>query len=219
MKSFDYDKISHFYDDLEVDDEINRCMVESLHDLFSKHGIVKVWDAACGTGAQSVSLTELGYEVIASDIGDNMLEKARSKKCSGKISFSKGDIRYFQPNTVDAVISMTNVLGHFQESSLKEALDNVSSSLVQGGLYIADFDNRSFLEFPGRVPDGYFVSGKGEFRGSIVQRLSKATVRGDGLYHMHDRWVSKHETIHEAEWDLQSWYREEIESLLESCGF
>jgi ubiquinone/menaquinone biosynthesis C-methylase UbiE len=219
LKSFDYDKISHFYDDIEVDSELNQVMLENLDRLFKRRGVSAVWDAACGTGAQALALANLGYKVTASDIGDSMLEQARKKSCLGQITFHKGDLCHFHSGSQDAVISMTNVLGHFNVEQVKEALDNVATSLSTGGVYIADFDNRSFLEFPGRIPQGFFVSGKGQVDGQDVQRLTQAKPVKDGIFDMHDRWVSKNETIHEANWDLKSWYYHEIQELIEDAGF
>lgn len=219
MKSFDYDKISHFYDDIEIDSELNQVMLENLDRLFKSRAVSTVWDAACGTGAQALALANLGYELTASDIGESMLAQARNKSCSGKITFHKGDICHFNGGSQDAVISMTNVLGHFNVEQMKAVLDNVAASLNTGGVYIADFENRSFLEFPGRMPQGFFVSGKGQIDGCDVQRLTNAKPVKDGIFEMLDRWVSKHETIHEASWDLKSWYLCEMQELIEAAGF
>jgi ubiquinone/menaquinone biosynthesis C-methylase UbiE len=218
LKSFDYSKISHFYDDLEVDLDLNSGILENLDRIFKTYGCKKVWDGACGTGVQALALADKGYQLLASDIDGDMLGLARAKKCTGNVQFLQGDICELQVDCQDAIISMTNVLSHFDEGRMKALLKNISASLKRGGLYIADFENRSFLEFPDRLPEDFFVSGEGKFKEQNVKRMTKACSLGDGLYEMTDRWKTEEQVIHEASWDLKAWYRDEIQALLEEAG-
>src|ERR1700722_14709173 len=53
-----------------------------LHGLlqrFSGHPVLRVLDIACGTGSHAIELERLGYDVLGSDISDDMLARAKAK--------------------------------------------------------------------------------------------------------------------------------------------
>jgi 2-polyprenyl-3-methyl-5-hydroxy-6-metoxy-1,4-benzoquinol methylase len=54
-----------------------------------------ILDAACGIGAQTIGLTEIGYAVTASDISGDAIERARREAQSRgpDIPFQIGDLR------------------------------------------------------------------------------------------------------------------------------
>ena len=42
--------------------------------LFSRYGVRRVLDAACGTGHHAIALAERGYEVVGADLSRAMIE-------------------------------------------------------------------------------------------------------------------------------------------------
>jgi len=219
MQPFNYDDIAQYYDQLELDVELNASLVSGLSQIFREHQVKKIWDAACGTGAQSLPLAAAGFEVIASDLSPAMLRCARNKKALGKVSFSSGDIRNFCPGTVDAVISLYNALGHLSRSDLKKALVNAAGNLRSGGLFVGDFDNRSFLVQEGVLTDQFYMSGEGVLDDKPFKRLTRALIGENGCFEICDRWLVDEELLYEATWDLQTWSQEELEQLATDCGY
>jgi len=74
---------------------------------------MKILDVGCGTGNYSIKLAELGCEVTAIDVSQNMLtiakEKARRKNLN--IIFEMGSVERldFKDNSFDAVASITAI--------------------------------------------------------------------------------------------------------------
>lgn len=101
----------------------------------------------CGTGSQVFWLAKCGYEVIGADINSKMLKVASSKAKKEKLAlrFLKGDTRSTQVGKFDAVITIFNAVYHLPKDDFEEAIRNISSNLKDGGLYIFDINNLSFL--------------------------------------------------------------------------
>ena len=219
LKPFNYDHIASFYDAVEASSELNSTILNNLISRFKEHGVSRVWDCACGTGNQAVGLAESGFKVTASDLSDQMLDMAKDKTESKNISFHQADLTDFRIKAVDAAIAITNVLLHFTEDQLISSFKNIHCNLKPGGLFIADFDNRAFLETPDIIPKGHYLSGEGIIDEKPAHRLTLAENLGEGLFLMNDRWIVEKQTLHEASWHLKSWYKSEIENLLEDSGF
>ena len=211
---FNYDQAAYFYDTLELDEGINRKMLRGLLDVFEKNSVKKVWDSACGTGAQAIPIAEGGYEVIATDINECMVSLARDKK---DLDFRQGDMRDFNPGKVDAVISMMNPFGHLSKIGAAKSLQNFHKHLNEGGVLVGDVDNRGFLELV--LTDEPFISSVRFIEREKYIRRTQAKKMRDGLYELYDVWYKGDYVIYEGGWDLQTWYKAELEELLHNCGF
>ncbi|MCM8531732.1 MAG: class I SAM-dependent methyltransferase [Lentisphaeraceae bacterium] len=218
MLRFNYDKIVDIYDSFEISDDTNKQMTEKVSEVLKEKECSSVWDAACGTGAQAIPLAKAGFKVHASDISPHMLNVARKKAEALRIDFFQGDMtlnyEILQP---DAVITLYNALGHLNKDQFHQAVKNFSKTLPEGGLFIGDVDNRAYLEKSGQIPKGFFLSGQNEESGWT--RLSKADPIGFGLYRMQDKWFEHDSAKISEKWDLQTWYKDELEDELDSCGF
>ena len=217
MQDFNYDHIAPYYDQLELDSELNQKLVSGLCKFFENHTIKSVWDASCGTGAQCIPLADAGYKVHASDISASMLKHAAAK--TKDINFNQGDICSHRVSKVDAVISLYNALGHLNRERLQQALYNVHSQLNTNGFFIGDFDNRMFLETPGILSKDYFLSGQGVLDNKKFQRLTRALPLNNGRYKISDRWLVDKQLFHEADWELQTWTLKELAKMAKACGF
>lgn len=215
LKPFKYDHASQFYDLLELDGKLNDDMVAGLRKTLEVRKCRTVWDASCGTGAQSIPLLESGFEISGTDICHEMVQKAIAKGTA--IDFQQADMRLHKLEPVDAVIVMMNSLGHLSTEGLKEALENFHTNLKPGGLLIADFDNRLFLEQ--NLIDDFFVS-----RVCFVERVkhlrqTKAVPVGEGIYEITDVWQKLDEVFFEETCEVQSWSCHEMTELLQNSGF
>lgn len=214
LMPFNYDQAAYLYDSLELDTELNKRMVRGLVNVFEHHSVKKVWDAACGTGAQAVPLAEEGYQLVASDLNESMISLARDKM---DLDFKVGDMRTFSPGKVDAVISMMNVFGHLTKDDTEEAFQNFYKNLNEGGVLVGDVDNRGFLELV--LTEEPFISSVKFIDTEKYVRRTQAKKMGDGIYELYDIWFKGDHVIYEDGWDVQTWYRDELEHLLLSTGF
>lgn len=211
---FNYDQAAYFYDTLELDAELNKKMIRGLLDVFERNSVKRVWDSACGTGAQAIPIYEEGYEVVASDINESMVSLARDK---ARLDFLQGDMRDFDSGKVDAVISMMNPFGHLSKIGARQSLENFHKNLNEGGVLVGDVDNRGFLELI--LTEEPFVSAVKFIEKAKYTRRTQAKKMRDGLYELFDIWFKGDCVIYEGGWDLQTWYKDELESLLLSTGF
>lgn len=118
-----------------------------IESILKKHRVKSVLDLTCGTGSQVFWLKKRGYEVIGSDFNLKMLKIAKSKAKKKKldIKFLKGDMRTIQVGKFDAAITIFNAIGHLTKRDFEKAMQNIRKNLKDGGLYIFDINNLSYL--------------------------------------------------------------------------
>lgn len=103
-----------------------------------------VLDLACGTGSLSIELSRRGYELIAADISEEMLNQAREKseKAQQKILFLNQDMREFELyGTVDSILCTCDSLNYLlEEEEVKQVFRLADNYLNPGGLFIFDLN-------------------------------------------------------------------------------
>jgi len=126
MQNVDYKKLAKYYDS-----------------LIKKYGNNEkiVLDLACGTGSLSVLLAKLGYDVVATDVSEQMLSQAMSKVESfGNPIFlnqSMQELDLF--GTIDAAVCSLDSINHINKADdVVKALQKVSLFMNKGGVFIFD---------------------------------------------------------------------------------
>jgi len=128
-------------------EENSKVVNSTIESILKKHGAKSVLDLTCGTGSQVFWLARRGYEVIGSDFNKAMLEVARAKAKTENLNlqFLEGDMRTTQVGQFDAVLTIFNAVGHLTKPDFEKAMRNIHSNLNEGGLYIFDINNLSYL--------------------------------------------------------------------------
>lgn len=139
---FEYQKFPEYFDAININettDEKNAV----IEQLLKTQQVKTVFDMTCGTGSQVFYLGERGYQVTGSDFSPALLKIARQKAKVKKIpvEFIDGDVRNLKIGSFDAVITMFNAIGHLTKAGFSKALNNISSNLREGGIYIFDILN------------------------------------------------------------------------------
>lgn len=116
-----------------------------LDEIFKLNKVKSILDFACGTGAQAVGLSKLGYDVTAVDLNNAMLNQAKQKAGSLKINFLLGDMVTSKIGTFDSVISIFNAIGHLTQSEFAKFLENAYSQLKEKGILVFDIFNLTAL--------------------------------------------------------------------------
>ncbi len=111
--------------------------------LFSRYGVRRVLDAACGTGHHAIALAERGYEVVGADLSKAMIERAKAAQV--KVPFVEAGFGEFKRKVgggFDALICLGNSLPHILTSEgLVEALIDMRQVVEKGVLVI---QNRNY---------------------------------------------------------------------------
>jgi SAM-dependent methyltransferase len=151
-----------------------------LHDLLrrlSGRPVRRVLDIACGTGSHAIELERLGYDVVGSDISEDMLARARerAREASSAVHFETHDMRFLevQSGPFDAVLCLFDAIGHVQTTAaIKQTLRAVHRHLRDDGLFVLEFWHAAAMA--GRhdpVRARRFPTEQGE-----ILRLSETTV-------------------------------------------
>lgn len=123
-----YDCWSHTYDTgrnltRDFDQAVTRKILASL----KSHAVVEI---GCGTGKNTLWLSQIAERVHAIDASVAMLEKAKAKVNSTNVTFTIGDIRkpWIGTDTSADLITCNLVLEHIQDLSFifSEASRNIS---------------------------------------------------------------------------------------------
>lgn len=94
-----------------------------------------VIELGCGTGKNTVFLTQIAEKVYALDFSAYMVEKAKEKVNSANVIFSKGDITKqwsYDDESVD-LVSCNLILEHIEDLSF--IFSEASRVLVKGGYF------------------------------------------------------------------------------------
>ena len=139
-----YNALAGSYDQLMLDvQHVKRA--DWLERAFQKSAIPvqTVLDLGCGTGTIACLLAERGYDVIATDLSEEMLTQAMSKaalleeRAPMFLCQSMPRLRLVEP--VDAVISTVDAVNYLtRESDIRETFCRVYRWLKAGGAFIFD---------------------------------------------------------------------------------
>ena len=131
-----------FYSDKEYKKE-----AAFIHQCLQQYGIKptkKILELACGTGSHALAFEKYGYQIIATDFSDDMLNCAqkKAKQNSSSIEFRMQDMRKLEipERPFDAVICLFDSIGYvITNTALKQVFQGVYQHLRKGGLFIFEF--------------------------------------------------------------------------------
>lgn len=160
-----YDAIAEYYPMLYRDWE---AQLEreglGLRAIFRNKGVLRVLDAACGIGTQTIPLCELGYEVVAVDPSPVMLkkmyEKAEARNISDKLTIARARFNEL-PDVVegpfDGIVCKGNALPHLlTDEDIETALYIFYELLRPGGVVVIGMrDFEPFMEHRPRFLPGH----------------------------------------------------------------
>lgn len=226
-------KLSHstvpasFYDDAAenydaFNEERSAVINGTIEEILKKQDVKTVLDLACGTGSQVFWLAKRGHEVVGVDINKKMLDVARKKlkKEELKIQFIEGDMRTSKIGKFDAVITIFNAVGHLTKADFEKAMCNVYKNLIDGGLYIFDINNLSYLLENDNITK-LTIDWLGEVDGYKIRKVQYSTITQDGILASHttyyDQSKSK-EPIFQTQ-TLQTYTVDQLTDMLKKAGF
>ena len=133
-----------YYHTLYQDRDQNeaRAFIEKLVNDLKIPKSACVLDLACGKGRHSLTLCELGYNVLGVDLSENSIKTA-SEFSTEKLSFAVHDMRnIIEKKTFSAVFNLFTSFGYFDdEKDSLRVLNSVNCMLEEGGILVIDFMN------------------------------------------------------------------------------
>jgi SAM-dependent methyltransferase len=173
-------------------------------------------DIGCGTGQLSEHFSSLGYDVIGTDISEEMLNIAASKRGSKPILYLKQSVTELDLyGTVDIAIAARDTFNHLSDiRELRRAIEKTAFFLNPGGILIFDwntpFKHREKLSsktFLYETDDIFCVWENSENCGKV--KMSLNIFKNDrGLYRRFETEIEEFTAETET-----------LERLLTDCGF
>ncbi|MDR3773771.1 MAG: methyltransferase domain-containing protein [Terracidiphilus sp.] len=189
---------------------------------------LRILDCACGIGTQSIGLAMLGHQVVASDLCEAAVLRARTEaqRRGLTVTFHVSDmtsLREVTDSGFDVVVAMDNALPHLSPGQLGQAAKAIASKLRSGGLFLAnirDYD-ALILERP-RVQAPAFYGAPGNRR-IVHQVWDWDAYAGEGSGHVlhvyitvesEEGWKSHHFVS-----TYRCLLRQELSEALSAAGF
>jgi ubiquinone/menaquinone biosynthesis C-methylase UbiE len=144
-----YNKMAEEYDDIREPYFYNtygmydHFLMPRLEKAAGLKGFDRILDIGTGSGMQLYRLQRLGKEVLAFDISEGLVEKAREKfRRYGNIKFFIADATKIplEDGSVDCVSSYGEVYSHI--NNVEKAFAEVGRVLKPGGVFAFDLDNK-----------------------------------------------------------------------------
>ena len=217
-----YNALAGSYDQLMLDAEhVKRA--DWLERAFRKSAIPvqTVLDLGCGTGTIACLLAERGYDVIATDLSEEMLTQAACKAAPLEerapvfLCQSMPRLRLVEP--VDAVISTVDAINYLtREADIRETFRRVHRWLKAGGAFVFDVNTPYKL----RRMDGQMYMDETEesfcvWRTFFSEKRQICTYQVD-LFMLNEEgsWDREFEEHRE-----RAWSEEQLRLYLEAAGF
>jgi Methylase involved in ubiquinone/menaquinone biosynthesis len=131
--------------DLMMDDVDYDRWAAYLHGLLQRCGVERVFEAACGTGAITKRLYDLGYDIVASDVSEAMLRVAadKARKSGREIRFVLQDLRHIETaRPADAIVCACDGLNYVDAKGAAMFADSAYAALRPGGTLLFDISTK-----------------------------------------------------------------------------
>jgi len=167
--------------DFEIAQKRNEDFFDSIS-LSPARNAVAV-DLGCGPGCQSLPLANRGFNVLAIDFCQELIDELDRRKDSANIRTVCDDLAGFRGHMTEPaelIVCMGDTLVHLQnKESVDSVLDDVCDSLAPGGRFIY-----AIRDYTGSVPEGpdRFIP----IRASDEQIFTCFLDYGDDAVHVHD---------------------------------
>jgi len=183
-----YDEWSETYDSdrnltRDLDQKITSETLTTLH-------FDSILELGCGTGKNTVFLSQIGSQVHALDFSEGMIAKAREKVNAENVKFSVADLTRLWPCENDAydLVVCNLVLEHIE--NLPFIFSEAARALKNGGRFLIN-ELHPFRQYEGKK--ARFNTGEGEteipaFVHHISDFISAASKSGLALVTLHEYW-------------------------------
>jgi 2-polyprenyl-3-methyl-5-hydroxy-6-metoxy-1,4-benzoquinol methylase len=170
-------------------------------------------DIACGRGRHSVSLHQLGFDVLGIDLSVQSIEEAKKMEQDG-LRFEVRDMRTpFPKPGFHLALNIFTSFGYFEHSSDHQAAMNAfASALLPGGILIMDYLSPKSVN----VADNKVAAPVQEIVAEEVRFQIRKYIEGD--YVRKDIEVRHDGKVHQFFEKVRLFEVEDLQELGRSCG-
>lgn len=142
-----YHDLADYYDDLVKDEEATMRWADLTENVLGKQR-TKILELACGSAEISLELSLRGYSVLATDLSQDMLNKAKAKNKAENLRFEPLNMISFDLNErFDAVLCYCDSINYLSDlSEVKSMFHSVKKHLNEDGIFIFDMHTPDRLQ-------------------------------------------------------------------------
>ena len=142
-----YHDLAEYYDDLVKDEEATLRWADLTEDVLKRPGC-SILELACGSAEISCELARRGYKLVATDLSEDMLNKAKAKNGAETLQFKPLDMTSFDlDETFDAVLCYCDSINYLSDlEAVKSMFHSVRKHLNEKGVLIFDMHTPDRLE-------------------------------------------------------------------------
>ncbi len=219
----EYKKNPEYFDAFNIGDDTNE-KNSVIERLLKKYKTKTVLDLTCGTGSQVFYLIKRAYKCTGADFSPTLLKIARKKAKNNRINvkFIDGDMRTLKVGTFDAIITISNAVGHLTKAGFSKAMRNINNNLKKGGIYVFDILNLEAMT--DAVVPGLAYSIHKKINNSQVYTVQCSTIdRKNGRLTSYDTYIVQKDAdkpkIFNNKFSLQLYTANELKEMLSKNGF
>jgi SAM-dependent methyltransferase len=173
----EYDLLATFYDSF-----IDEVVYQEYLDLVNKYSSLgTLLDIGCGTGNLAIEFAKQGFDVVATDLSEEMLNIVdyRAKEEEVELEIAIYDMLDPIDFEFDVIIASMDVINHLSDlEDVEFGFTNIYNSLLDNGVFVFDVLSVEFIDaFDGYVEDDedyhfHWESHKGDKEHSIVHTIT-----------------------------------------------
>ncbi len=177
MYNMEYDLLATFYDSF-----IDEVVYQEYLDLVNKYSSLgTLLDIGCGTGNLAIEFAKQGFDVVATDLSEEMLNIVdyRAKEEEVELEIAIYDMLDPIDFEFDVIIASMDVINHLSDlEDVEFGFTNIYNSLLDNGVFVFDVLSVEFIDaFDGYVEDDedyhfHWESHKGDKEHSIVHTIT-----------------------------------------------
>lgn len=177
MYNMEYDLLATFYDSF-----IDEVVYQEYLDLVNKYSSLgTLLDIGCGTGNLAIEFAKQGFDVVATDLSEEMLNIVdyRAKEEEVELEIAIYDMLDPIDFEFDVIIASMDVINHLSDlEDVEFGFTNIYNSLLDNGVFVFDVLSVEFIDaFDGYVEDDedyhfHWESHKGDKEHSIIHTIT-----------------------------------------------
>ena len=142
-----YHDLADYYDDLVKDEEATMRWADLSEAVLGKHRNT-ILELACGSAEISCELARRGYSVLATDLSEDMLMKAKEKNTAENLQFKPLNMISFDLNKrFDAVLCYCDSINYLANlNEVQSMFQSVKMHLKEEGIFIFDMHTPERLQ-------------------------------------------------------------------------
>lgn len=187
-------------------------------------GYLRILDCVCGIGTQTIGFAKAGHQVVASDLSQAAVTRAKreAEQRGLSIKFYTSDmtsLSEIEETGFDVVAALDNALPHLSADEVRKAVQAMGSKLRPGGMLIASIRdyNQLIIQRP-TMHEPAFYGKEGERR--IVHQVWDWIDNARYILHLYITTQSeKTWATHHFVSEYRCLLRDELSNALEWAGF